>query len=208
MNKYKWKDCELVPTVCSDLIITLFMNKTFTREEAIKQIVEYHLANGGKCLKPSYIKCFKNSTQYLRKQGYNLQNPIVGTWKLEGTQQNCNTNHDNECLEIGQGSEIVYVYYYPAYKQLALYEGQDYWYCKVGRTSRNLFDRIYAQSTGLPEKPIVALVINCDNSTAVESVIHKILTLNGREVTDAPGKEWYLTSPEEVKTLYEQNQLK
>ena len=63
--------------------------------------------------------------------------------------------------------------------------------------------RILSQaSTALPEKPHVAIIIRTDYSIELENAIHNILTLRGRKINDSPGAEWFLTSLEEVLSIY------
>ena len=47
---------------------------------------------------------------------------------------------------IGDGDELVYVYFNEAERKLATHEGRDWWPCKIGCTSSTLTTRIIAQS--------------------------------------------------------------
>ena len=44
--------------------------------------------------------------------------------------------------EIGAGKESVYVYYYDVYRELAQRDNQIFWQCKIGRTEKNVLERV------------------------------------------------------------------
>ena len=48
-------------------------------------------------------------------------------------------------------------------------------------------------------------IIKTDALNLMESTIQNILKLQGKQKQDAPGKEWFITSPSEVETVYESN---
>jgi hypothetical protein len=100
-------------------------------------------------------------------------------------------------------TQTVYVYYYPAYKELAILKGLSKWRCKVGKTdSADGIYRIEDQTkTHIQEKPIAALMIRTNNCHKLEKVIHYILELNDQKCKDSMGSEWYETCPEEVEDI-------
>ncbi|MCH3923261.1 GIY-YIG nuclease family protein [Limosilactobacillus sp.] len=99
--------------------------------------------------------------------------------------------------------DAVYLYYYDKYKELAELKGQHVWECKIGRTETDPISRVLGQAgTCYPELPHIALILNCDNSSLMEKALHSILKVKGRWLSDSPGKEWFITSPEEVENLY------
>ncbi len=101
-------------------------------------------------------------------------------------------------LTVGEGKGAVYLYYLPQYKK-AQENGRDQWQCKIGKSERDPMQRILEQvATALPEQPHLALVVKTDHASELERAIHNILTLRGRRATSALGKEWFLTSPDEV----------
>lgn len=59
--------------------------------------------------------------------------------------------------------------------------------------------------TGIPEKPVIGLVIKTDNSGPMENAIQTLLEAIGRKCEDSPGQEWYITSPREVEGIYRKN---
>ena len=54
----------------------------------------------------------------------------------------------------------------------------------------------------MPEDVVVGLIIKTDDYVDVEKRIQNVLVAENRK-GDSPGKEWFLTSPNEVKRIYE-----
>lgn len=105
--------------------------------------------------------------------------------------------------EIGYGKNAVYVYYFDIYQKFAELNSENKWPCKVGRTDRGTIERIMSQTgTSYPELPRIALIINCEDSKKLEAAIHSILKYKGRWIEDAPGTEWFMTSPNEIQEIY------
>ncbi|RKU24041.1 hypothetical protein C6503_02135 [Candidatus Poribacteria bacterium] len=104
---------------------------------------------------------------------------------------------------IGSGKSSVYLYYYPQYRESAESKGEQVWACKIGKTIHNEADgRIRSQATGLPERPMIGLHIKTDRPKKIEDIIHDILKIRGKHIEEAPGREWFLTSPSEVEEIY------
>ena len=104
---------------------------------------------------------------------------------------------------IGSGSGSVYVYYYPTYKAFAELKGESVYRCKVGISRTEALGRVRSQVTAAPEVPVVGLVILTDTPKATEKVIHSMLEMRGKRMTDTPGQEWYATNPSEVEKIFE-----
>lgn len=113
-------------------------------------------------------------------------------------------NSDLEAeMIIGSGKSSIYLYYYPQYQESAESKGEKVWACKIGRTIRDTAEgRVRAQATGLPENPMIGLHIQTDNPHEIERIIHNILKVRGKHVDEAPGREWFVPSPSEVKAIY------
>lgn len=95
------------------------------------------------------------------------------------------------------------MYYYDVYVELAKLKGSSTWECKVGRTDRNPINRVLGQAgTCYPELPHIALIIKCADSSVLEAALHNILKMRGRWIADAPGTEWFMTTPQEIKDIY------
>ena len=205
---YKYTNCELTPQVFEEALLHLFTNKQFTREECCKAVQDYHILCGGICNRKKYTDTFKKATQTLRKKGYRLENPIQGVWRLYNnistTSNNMNSSTDDDIKkDIGCGEETVYCYYFPTYKKYAMMCSNNTWACKIGMTTKNIWDRIYSQSTTcFPEEPFVALIIHCENSKELEQLLHKVLKTRGKWIETSPGQEWYMTNPAEVESIY------
>ena len=100
--------------------------------------------------------------------------------------------------DIGEGSSSVYAYYYPKYRE----NGEADFPIKIGR-SIDYPERIKAQTTGMPEKPEVSVVWRTDQPEAAEKLLHGLLIFLGNHKLDAPGSEWFWTSPDEIRKIIE-----
>ena len=135
------------------------------------------------------------------KHGIDL-NDLTDIWTLP--RKNTIPNSDLEAEMItGSGKSSVYLYYYPQYRESAESKGEQVWACKIGKTIHSEADgRIRSQATGLPESPMIGLHIKTNWPKEVEDIIHDILKVRGTHIADAPGREWFLTSPSEVEEIY------
>lgn len=105
--------------------------------------------------------------------------------------------------QIGEGNHCVYLYYLPIHKENAELKGEGKWRCKIGRSKYpDPSIRTNQQKIGLPEQPEHGLTILTNKPEELEDAIHDILKGFGRYIPDAPGKEWFFTSPNEIKWLY------
>lgn len=217
-DQYKQVGKTLTPGIAVELIQELFAGQNVQRQEIIRAVNETHLERGGL---PSIAKVHHPVTLALSemKQAGLVENPRRGHWFILSTTQeddNANSIHDNldsensENVErekiIGSGKYSVYLYYYPAYKRLAELQGEEVWACKIGKAGNDPISRILLQTrTALPEYPKVGLIIKTDNLSLMERTIQNILKLRGKQKQDAPGNEWFVTSPSEVQQVYESN---
>ena len=105
---------------------------------------------------------------------------------------------------IGIGRNSVYCYYDQQKRESSESKGEKIWACKIGMTVQELHTRIYQQAgTAFPaERLKIGLHIKTDWPKEVEGIIHNILKVRGRHIADAPGTEWFLTSPSEVEEIY------
>lgn len=210
MSNYKYQGIELTPAVFKDLLIQFFDGKQFSHQEAVDEIQKYHLENGGLLTKATYLATFKKAAQQLKDAG--IENVGYGIWRLRYNTQKFDVTpipaKSNDFVFssdkiIGSGTKSVYVYYYDAYKNLSTLQGKSSWECKIGRTDVDPISRIISQAgTCYPELPHIALIINCDDSNLLEKTLHDILKLKKRWLSNSPGKEWFITSPEEVEQIY------
>lgn len=212
-GKYIYDNVDLTPNVFADVMVHLLNGKQFKRQYAIDLIVNYHMEHGGISHRSKYTDTFKRVTQKTAISSY-LSNVGYGSWilRMDDTNDAIEIAKDEEAPNdisfkidevLGEGRGTVYVYYYDVYKEKALQNGQTCWECKVGKTDRNAMDRVFSQAgTAYPEYPHVALLIRCPSARDMEDALHSILKLRGRWIEDAPGTEWFVTSPDEIKDLY------
>ena len=208
--EYKYQGLELTPGIFRELLIDLFDGKQFTRQDAVNIVTRYHTDHGGILQKPTYIPTFKKTSLLMRNEG--LVKAGYGVWRLnyKKNQIEIMPAAKKDIIpaytadkEIGSGKKSIYVYYYDNYKELASLKNSKIWERKVGRTDVDPISRVVGQAgTCYPEMPHIALVIYCDDSNLLEKAIHDVLRLRNRWLSDSPGKEWFLTSPEEVEEIY------
>lgn len=211
-GEYIYKNIELSPNVFAHLLVYLFDGKQFKRSESIDSVVKLHVDSGGIARKKEYVSVFKHATGRSALKD-SLANIGYGVWQLKYVETeitevvNITDVKDvhidaDEC--IGEGEGTVYVYYYDIYKQFAESKGEKMWPCKVGMTDVSAMGRIMSQAgTAYPEFPHIALIIKCDDPNKIETAIHSILKVRKQWLDEAPGQEWFMTSPEDVKSIYE-----
>lgn len=119
-------------------------------------------------------------------------------------------------LEIAKSEFVpsigyVYVFFYPD----AGSEENNIYPCKIGHTTQLVEHRVKSKAIyewGYGEMPEIAppLSVPVDECEAWEKIIQGILMLNGRWIDeddakrlDLKGKEWFYTTPDEVKLIYE-----
>ena len=158
--------------------------------------------------------CSSDLTKILRNKGL-LKNLGYGQWLFKSEANETSLELDSYVTKeedsqipidetLGTGNETVYVYYYDAYRQLAETRGQKHWPCKVGMTSQQTISRIFSQTgTAYPESPHIAIEFKCNDAKGLENVFHSVLSFRKRKVESAPGNEWYYTTLEELKEIFE-----
>ena len=214
-NQYEYVEKSLTPGIARKLIVELFAGQTVQKQGIVRIVDETHLERGG--LSPK-AKRHHPVTMALSKMKREQQadNPLQGYWFIFLTPQDDDNvdsernNLDSENLDpektIGSGKGSVYLYYYPVYQRLAELQGEEIWACKIGKARNDPLIRIRSQTrTALPEYPKVGLVIKTDEVSLMENTIQNILKLQGKQKQDAPGNEWFITSPSEVERVYESN---
>lgn len=209
MEEYRFKGIDLTGKSFGKILIQEMKGKKFTRQDAINIVKKYHLDNGGICERKSYVATFKASTRIYNE----IVNISYGYWQIvdgdKPVQVVIKTPKENtisymQDKVIGEGKDIVYVYYYDGYKELYSLKKSDIYPCKVGMSSkREPLQRIIEQATStLPEKPHIGLIIKCDDSKTLESALHNVLRLRGRQINDSVGTEWFLTTPNEIEEIF------
>ena len=212
-NEYKYSGVKLTPGIFRELLIEFFDGAIFSRQTAITTISENHIQRGGIIEQGrDLVMVFKKATQNLQKQNAGLLNKGYGMWELHYKKTETTIIEDGLSEEktnyladeiIGIGDNAIYVYYYDIYYEMAKLKGLTVWECKVGRTDRDPINRVLGQTgTCYPELPHIALIIKCDDSSVLEAALHNILKMRGRWIENAPGTEWFMTTPQEIKDIY------
>jgi len=209
----------LTPGVIKCLVLELFDGKLAERREIVDVVLREHLARGGKepraqdlsrSVKKALTKLQSNDLAENRSYGHWLigrrkraradavRNSTDGRNRSAKIEPSLKKRPINAERIVGNGSGNVYLYYFRAYRE----PGKNAWPCKIGYTGRDPQLRILAQAAAaLPEQPYVALVIRTDDPRSLEGAIHSVLDVRRRKVENSPGKEWYLTSPDEVLAI-------
>jgi hypothetical protein len=202
-NKYKYHNIPLEPKIVSELVFELFVDKGNVKvSDIIERVTQLHVDRGGlRHISSRPRSVFNKSLKYLKKEG-KITMPSIGYWNIHHPEFDKNDEHVVQT--IGEGKGVVYLYYYPSHKERAKSKKSPVWECKIGKTDGDPYERVREQTdkkTGLPEEPQIALIIKTDDPLAIEQAIHSVLKARGR-LKDAPGKEWFTTSPNEVEHIY------
>ncbi len=211
---YPFKDLPLTPGVAEHLIIELFSGKLESRQRIIDLVVETHQKRGGKNGAAVDVpRTIKRSLENLRERG-RASNPGNGYWRVAGVAAIPAPDITNDDIppvlplpiaerSIGSGTGSVYVYFFPTYEANAKLIGSVRWLCKIGRSDRDPLLRVLSQAgTALPERPKIALLINSNDPSAMESAIHSTLKLRAQWSASSPGSEWFETNPDEVEEIF------
>ena len=209
-NQYKYVEKSLTPNIARELIQELFAGQTIQKQEIVRIVDETHLERGGLARRAKRHHPVTMALSKMKRSGQ-ADNPRQGHWLIPSStldDDNVDSELDNLDTErtIGSGKQSVYLYYYPAYQHLSELRGEEVWPCKIGKARNDPISRILSQTrTALPEYPKVGLIIRTDELSLMERTIQNILRLQGKHKQDAPGNEWFITSPSEVESVYERN---
>lgn len=105
---------------------------------------------------------------------------------------------EEEEEEIAEATGVraaVYWYTFPAYKR-----SDGPFPIKIGRGNMPEV-RIAQQVTSMPEQPVVLGTFEHTDVNNLERALHAVLTLRGKRKHDAPGTEWFLTTPQEISQI-------
>ncbi len=213
---------EPTPEEFKKFLVDNFNDDMFSTADAIKKFKEYLLSRGFEYPDPpqnywynhfyraieilkseNMVKRICHSKYYVNSDGVDDPEEVF-IENEQAANEEQETNY-NPASTLGEGSGEVYLFYYPVYRENALLRGESMWRCKIGMTEAGVEKRIFASSncrTIAPETPVVGLVIKTDYPSELEQVMHGILTILQKKLSDTPGKEWFLTSPDEVSRIY------
>jgi hypothetical protein len=213
---YKYRGLPLTPNVISELARELLKSPMFRRSELIGVVEQYHSENGGAAAY-SLTSATKKALRNLVDAGLLEPTGAYGYWRWitppeVRVEENGTTSVADETEELdladdtvveGTGSGSVYVYYFPSYKLLAEFRRDERWPVKVGMTALGdakirISDQ---QGTAMPEQPAVAYVRRSNTPLKLERLVHAVLFYRGLQLDNAPGSEWFNSTPEEVKAI-------
>ena len=228
---YPYEGLPFTPAVAAYLILKLFGGQTVKRQEIIKAVFGFHLAHGGEKqstgkpwtrVKAALKVMKKRELAKSRSSGHYYVVPgsfVPSEFESDLTENALETDESGEFgnevpvqsedvleikpeIELGSGKGAVYLYYFPTYRRMAEQDGETNWRCKIGKSEGNPLGRISNQvGTSLPEVHHVALVVRTPDATSLEATLHGALKQRKRTVSDAPGTEWFFTTPEEVLSI-------
>lgn len=98
-------------------------------------------------------------------------------------------------VEADASAPGVYWYTFPAYRR-----DDGPYPIKVGR-GKNPLLRISQQVTAMPEPPLILGTFDHPDEISLERALHAVLALRGKRKTDAPGAEWFVTTPAQIEAL-------
>ena len=210
-DQYEYIEKPLTPGIAEKLITELFAGQTVQKQKIISDVEETHLERGGLPSRAQFNNPVTLALYNMRREGRASNREQSNNWLIpSGTQDDDSVDSEPDNLEpekiIGSGKQSVYLYYYPAYRRLAELRGEEVWACKIGKARNDPLIRISSQTrTALPEYPTVGLIIKTNEFTLMETTLQNILKLQGKHKQDAPGTEWFITSPSEVEQIYKNN---
>ncbi|MDE0555678.1 MAG: hypothetical protein OXI24_15760 [Candidatus Poribacteria bacterium] len=191
---YKYAGKSLTERIARELVIEIFSGKMDIEKREIRQKVdEIHTSRGGR-LSTNEIHPVSTALSIMKKQRL-ANNPSWGRWSIFSHAEGERPFNSDTAQTLGSGENAVYLYYYPAYRCLAEYEGKESWACKIDRVGLQV-------PVTMPEVPEVRLIFRTDDSENLEQTLHNILRLRGKHIEDTPDGSWFLTSPSEVEKIY------
>ena len=202
--------------------------KVYSRKNLVDTVKGRHVEKGGVVGTANVTGQVKKALQTLVSNGV-LDNPRTGHYrKLTGSTTNSATDVETPEAQpeqpaeeeesqstthltslpaaevtLGNGSECVYGWYLPSYRELARLQEERHFPIKVGRTTRNPYDRVNESAGMLPEKPVIGFLLRVDGSELWERFLHAKLALRGRSRVDANGSEWFDTNLDELRHMVE-----
>ena len=219
---YEHSGQHLTSEIAAEFIYKTYCGTEVSESHISKELLAHHKAGGGLAPTANILNDFDPDAVYdvvsrgvriLEKNGCASRRPpqisidsatdgIERIWCI----------HDRESSEypktIGEGAESVYLYYCPAYKQLAesrvaVWKRSEnvYYECNIGLSVRTTTTRVNEKIKNLPEKPILALTMKTDKSKVLEDIIHNILRYHDRQC-DTHRTDWFYTNPKEVENIF------
>ncbi len=231
-EKYEHEGKHFTKQIAAELIFKTYVGEPPVDETDLpEKVYQIHEAGGGlppKIRYPTNLNSLNSSeySDHIRSHVHRTVRSALSGLKNNGcaTQESLRLWHIHEMdihrdeqtypKTLGGGSQEVYLYYYRTYRENAVLKkinpvwkvsyGKILWRCKIGEThDQDTATRVKQQIGVSPEKPIIALIIKTDNSKRLEKMIKDILKFWSRQVREAQGTEWFMTSPAEVESIYD-----
>lgn len=182
------------------------------RGELLQRILDKHGELGGHPSPADPVSQIKKCLSDMSRAGEAEKLPAYGYWRIYGADESTtdpdnNTASDAPDLEVsepfevlhksGTGRGAVYAYSFPTYQRTGASFPM-----KIGYSDGPYQARIAAQlGSSSPENPVIYRLVHTDTPRMAERYLHSALTLLGRWIDDAPGAEWFITSPDEIEAL-------
>ena len=223
-EKYEHEGRHFTKQIAAELIFKTYVVEPSVDETNLpEKVYQIHEAGGGLPPKlrypnPATVKAINFTIRsYVRGALSGLKNNGCATQESFGLWRIHNIDiHRDELTypkTLGKGSQTVYLYYYRTYREAAVLKkispvwkiniGKILWHCRIGETHKQEAEARVKQQMGVPpEPPIIALKMKTNDSKKLEKMIHEILQYWSRQAENAQGREWFLTSPQEVESIY------
>ena len=214
-NKYKYENQRLNADTFADVLVAIYDHDTFTKESVISNIQQIHQQKNGDCTNTNWEALFQTAINsvlqgYLirmdnrYKLSYASTDDIIDDMEWDRIEE-VEIPKEISCDRIiGTGTGAVYVYYYDTHKDYYMKNGYLVWPCKIGMSNTDPMKRIFSQiGTVSPEWPHPALIIYTNKPKVLETMLHAALKIQGAQIENGPDREWFMTTPETVKEIYE-----
>jgi len=138
--------------------------------------------------------------------------PVHGVWECVASsapasipEQSADVPRDQPVvaeIDVGAGPHLVYGVYFAEQRAAAEARGEQHWPIKVGKTTKGTPLARMGGLTFHPDRLVWGIAIRTDRQDQLESAIQTFLDLRGRRYHGDGGREWFVTSLEEIREIY------
>jgi len=197
-DNYEHSGFTLTPSSFAQVALQLLKDKRIKRDEVIRLVMEYHLANGGIEGSADIVSIAKKAKRNLIESGNLIDSTRYGLWDFCVTGIDAVYHAPPEKVK----NNFVYAYYFPAYKELAELKGESSWPVKIGLSTTSIDQRVAMQvGTAMPERPVMLFEVECDDCAKLEKAIHAVLDVKGFKMPESLGNEWFRINPTELMAI-------
>ena len=195
-NSYEYAGKALTQKIAMELIIEIYSGETDVEKMEIKRVVDERHTQRGGVLSTTEMHPVSGALNVLKKRGL-ASNQTRGKWSIVSNPNGpSNDLYDSDAAPmVGKGKNFVYLCYYPVYRSLAEYQGEEFWACMIGSVKLKV-------STEMPELPEIGLIFKTDDPKNLEQTLHNILKFRGKQIGNTLGGKWFMTCPSEVEGIY------